>query len=173
MDSRQEIENKINNLKGDDRVYANNYFLKRSLLDSLFDKVRSKLKVDSFGNANAKVVFVLDFKRTSDKPIWIIKEFFNKNGFSPYNAYFTQINKTESNELNLAILQKELDIISPNRVVIINYDDIDVKVKDKRFLHVDILDRLINRKELNLPQQEVKDILSNIAKIMEYAIIGR
>lgn len=169
---RQEIENKVNNLQGNDKAYANNYFIKRSMLDNLFDKVRSHLKRESFGNANAKILFVIDFDSTGDNQLWLIKEIFKLNGYSPYNVYFTPINKTNNKELDKTILNKELEIIQPHRVIVINDQDLDIQAKNKRFYDRQELDRFVNRKELNIPKEESDKMLANFSQVMEYAILG-
>lgn len=168
------LDQMVGILKGDEAAYANNYFKRSKAVDSLFVKIGSHLKRRSFGNPNAKVIFVLDFEKTDEKALSLIQVYFNKNDMSPYNAYFTQINKTDNEALNKKILEKEIEIIDPHRIVIISEDDLQLSgnVEGIVYLHRPVIDRICNRSELNLEPKDLEQDLNKLNQVMRYAIIS-
>lgn len=170
----KDIEQAIGKLKGDDNAYANNYFIKKGFLETLYSQVRDKVKVEPFGNANSKIMFAVDFESSSDNIISLIKVYFERNGVTTYNAYFTQVNKSGSEKLDEVVLAKEIEIIQPNRIVIISdkeFDFVPNTVK-AHYLSKTKMDRLCNRKELNLSKEETKLIMDEMTIAMKFAIRG-
>lgn len=113
--------NKLNTLEHSEKVACNNYFTKAEAIEKILEVLRTKnvLKRTPFGNPNAKVLFVVDFDKTNEPCIEIIKKYYQVNNLDIYSSYFTQFNKTDSPKLNFGIIKKELEIIQPHRVIFI------------------------------------------------------
>ena len=75
----EKFNNKINNLKEHNKRLSYNYFTKFETINNLLNVVIKKKELirGSFGNYNAKTVFIVNFDKTSDKVIDLIRECYN------------------------------------------------------------------------------------------------
>lgn len=173
MHSDKFIE-KLNTLDEYDKKLTYNYFTKFEAINNLFEIVLKKKKMirGSFGNYNAKTVFVVNYDNTNDKIISLIKKYYEINNADFYSIYITSIDKFCDRKLDLTLLSKEIQIINPNRVIVLG-DDIDIPngmsfSKDKLeelLLCLDDKERKENSKIFNT----VKDEFTNCIK---YALYG-
>lgn len=112
---------KLDSLDDISRRSCYNYFTKSETIESLLDIIRAKMDVclEPYGNFNARVVYIVDFNKTNDPILELIKKFYSLNNSDFYSLYFTPYNKTKVDAINQKILAKELEVIQPNRVIIL------------------------------------------------------
>lgn len=118
-------EEKLNTLTNEEKKKFEIYSKKQTLINMLYDKVFKKIKSEffPFGNCNSNVLYVIDFKSTNDEFMEIIKQFYKNNNLDFYSCYYTSYNKTPKKELNDIILNKEIEIIKPNKIIFFGVDD--------------------------------------------------
>lgn len=171
--------NKLDTMEQSEKTACYNYFTKRDAVKRVLDVLREKkvLKRSPFGNANGKVLFVVDFDKTNDPCIEIIKKYYEINNLDIYSSYFTQFNKTDSAKLNFGVLKKELEIIKPQRVIFITdieMPNIEGSVSIPRRELEEILkygkikDSATDEQKIAVARYKKK-----LHKVMEFAILGR
>lgn len=113
------FEDKISTLNNTDKIISMNYFTKFEDYTKLLEIVLEKKPLirNSFGNYNAKTVFVVEFDNTNDPIIDLIKKYYNKNNRNFYSIYITPLSKFEDNVFDMKILTKELEIIKPKKII--------------------------------------------------------
>ena len=179
MNTEMKFEQKLNEMDQVERAACYNYFTKRDAINKVLDVVRGKelLKRSPFGNANAKIVFVVDFDKTNDPCIEVIKRYFSANSIDPYLSYFTQFSKTEDVKVDFALLKKELEIIQPHRVVFIT-DTQMPQIDGSMSMTRTELEVVLNYGKIkdNATQEQTDNFISCRSKlnsVMQFAIVGR
>ena len=175
----ERFKEKINTMDKVDRAVCHNYFTKDEAIESVLNVIRSKglLERSGFGNPNGKVVFVVDFDKTNEPCINLIKKYYEVNNLDIYSSYLTQFSKTQRASLNFGILKKELEIIQPARVIFItdvNIPDIDGSVKMSR-TDLETMLGYGKIKNSNVNNDNTNNILAikeYFHKVMEFAILG-
>lgn len=175
----KEFKERLQSMNDIDKSICNNYFVKREAIDKILNVLRKNelIKREPFGNANSKVCFVVDFEKTNDKSIEIIKKYYEANNLDVYNSYFTPFEKTDNVNINIATLEKELAIIKPERVVFITNTSMP-KVQGSMQITMSELDIVLKYgkiKDNATPTQkdEYTQAKAKLHKIMEFAILGR
>lgn len=171
--------NKLDTLEQAEKSACNNYFTKRDAIKRVLDVLREKrvLKRSPFGNANGKVLFVVDFDKTSDPCIATIKKYYEINNLDIYSSYFTQFNKTDSAKLNFGVLKKELEIIKPHRVIFIT--DVEMppiegsvsmprRELEEILKYAKIKDEATDEQKIAIARYKKK-----LNSVMEFAILGK
>lgn len=179
MSANAKYEEVLNGLNQNERAACHNYFTKREAINKVLDVVRAKniLKRSPFGNANAKTFFVVDFDKTNDPCIEIIKRYFSANKIDPYLSYFTQFTKTEDTNVNFALLKKELEIVQPHRVVFIT-DTAMPEIEGSKSMTRAELETVLRYGKIkdSATESETKAFSENRVKLnalMQFAIMGR
>lgn len=179
MSTVEKFEQRLNEMSQVERAACHNYFTKRDAINKVLDVVRNKnmLKRNPFGNANAKILFVIDFDKTNDPCIEIIKKYFNVNNADPYMSYFTQFTKTDDNNVNFALLKKELEIVQPNRVVFITDMPMPemegAKSMTRQELEVVLNYAKIKDNATQEQQSQFQSVRTKLNALMQFAILGR
>lgn len=143
---------RVDNLDDNSKKLTYNYFTKFEAITNLLEIVLKKKKLirGSFGNFNAKTVFIVNYDNTNDKIIEIIKKYYDANNADFYSLYVTSIDKFNDKELDLKILDKELKIINPNKIIVIGSD-----ISFENSVSFNKLDELL--RFLNLDEKERKN----------------
>lgn len=156
-----------------------NYFTKQEAITELYEIVMAKFKLNGcghFGNYNAKVMFIVDFKNTNDKAIEIIKKFYEDNNANFYSLYITGINKFNNEKINIQVLNKEISIIKPSRIVILG-SNIKLNLDEKSYLSItydelntiiDCIDDGENIKKYS----NFSEVRKNVINAFKFAIYG-
>lgn len=118
------FDNKIKSLNNSNKILSMNYFRKFELYSKLLEIVLSKKSIirNSFGNYNAKIVYIVEFDNTNDPIIDLLKKYYSKNNRNFYSLYITPLSKFEDKELDMKILTKELEIIKPKKIIAFGID---------------------------------------------------
>lgn len=121
--------NKLSTLNDLDKRSSYNYFVKQDTITKMFEMIRSKAPfyLNPFGNYNAKVSVIVDFNKTNDRAIELVKKFYVANKADFYSLYVTPYNKTHNNAINKKLVEKEHEIIRPKRTIILGDYDVDIK----------------------------------------------
>lgn len=171
--------NKLNTLDKTEKAICSNYFTKREAVDKVLDVLREKnlIKRNPFGNANAKIFFVIDFDKTNDRCIELIKKYYEANKMDIYSTYFTPFSKTDNPKINFAVLSKELEILNPSRVLFITDNpmpEIEGSMSMLRSELETVLDYGKIRDKLSEEQEAERIRCRNkLHKLMEFAMIGK
>lgn len=171
--------NKLDTLDKTEKAICNNYFTKKEAIDKVLDVLRSKnlIKKSPFGNSNAKIFFVIDFDKTNDRCIELIKKYYEANKLDIYSTYFTPFSKTDNPKINFSVLSKELEILNPSRVVFITDNPMPEMEGSMSMLRSE-LETVLNygkiKNELS-EEQEAERIRcrDKLHKLMEFAMIGK
>ena len=170
----QSFIDKLDTLEEHDKKLTYNYFTKFEAINNLFDIVLKKKKMvrGSFGNYNAKTAFIVNFDNTNDEIINLIKRYYEANSADFYSLYITSIDKFNDTKVDLKILTKEMQIINPNRIIVIGSD---VEMSNSVNFSKESLDELI----LCLKDKERKDnsklfptIRDEFINCIKYALYG-
>ena len=171
----EKFNNKINNLKEHNKRLSYNYFTKFETINNLLNIVIKKKELirGSFGNYNAKTVFVVNFDKTSDKVIDLIKKYYNSNNLDFYSLYITPINKFEDRELDLKVLKKEIQIINPNRVIVLGDE---IEFENGISYSREMLDELLiclENEEIKKNSNTFKKARLEFVNCIKYALYGK
>lgn len=173
---REKFLEKVNSLDDNSRKLSYNFFTKQKAITGMLDMVMEKKKIvrNHIGNYNAKVCFVVNFDTTNDKIIDIIKKFYAQNNANFYSLYITSIDKFNERVLDLSILKKEIEILSPKRVIILGDDvalDIDSISLNKEDL--DILITCLNDKEQIVNYPSYENVKNQFINCIKFALFGK
>lgn len=118
------FKEKISSLDNSNKILSMNYFNKFDSYTNLLNIVLSKKNIvrNSFGNYNAKIVYIVEFDNTNDPIIDLLKKYYSKNNRNFYSVYLTPLSKFENRELDMKILIKELEIIKPRKIISLGVD---------------------------------------------------
>lgn len=121
------MKDKLNMLDEKEKETAEQYFTKRHAIEALFSIIRTKFTFkEPFGNYNSKVIIIVDFDKMDDKILKLIKRFYEINSQDFYNIYLTPYNKTGNNKIDDKLLEKEIELINPDRVISLGYDNLNL-----------------------------------------------
>lgn len=171
--------NKLDTLDKTEKAICNNYFTKKEAIDKVLDVLRNNnlIKKSPFGNSNAKIFFVIDFDKTNDRCIELIKKYYEANKLDIYSSYFTPFSKTDNAKINFSVLSKELEILKPTRVLFIT-DNVMPEMEGSVSMLRSELETLLNygkiKSELNEEQESERvRCLNKLHKLMEFAMVGK
>jgi hypothetical protein len=123
-------KDKLETLSAEDRELANSYFTKAYKVENMFEIVRKSLPIkDPIGNFNSDIVCILDFDKVNDKVIRIMQKVYEINHKNIFDIYITPFRKTTNMDVNNKLLQNELLIVSPKRIVSLGAEGIDPGMK--------------------------------------------
>ena len=170
------FKEKLNTLDDVHKRFSFNYFTKQEVLTNMTSMVSKSNKIirSYFGNFNAKVCFVVDFDKTNDLIIDLIKKFYARNNAEFYSLYITSYNKFGKKDIDEKFLTKELEVINPSRVVFLGdtvsgkFDSINLN-KDELNVLIDCLADKENTKKHN----NYKEVRENFIECIKFALYGR
>ena len=141
----------------------NKYFRNGEIIQKIFDAARKNFTVDDsvFGNyaSNTMIIIECDSNET-DIVLNKIKGFYNKKDTDFYEIYFTIYRKTINEKINNVLIQKEIEIINPDKILYMELDfDYPVCVLSKSDLEI------IIPKNSDKPSSAYKKIISLIEDV--------
>lgn len=90
----------------------------------LFDFVASKghqlLRTCNM-NMGANIMIVVEHSTTDEVVLKKMKELIEKQGFNWYDVYLTQLSKTEKENVDMKILENEVKILEPKKIVYLGH----------------------------------------------------
>ncbi len=118
-------EEKLNFLNIASKEIKDRYFTNGEIIQKIFDVVRKNFVLNDslFGNYAADTMIAINF--TGPKLNIIedkIKEFYEKRDADFYEIYLTLYEKTNEDRINKTLLQKEIQIIKPGKIVYLGFD---------------------------------------------------
>ncbi|MGL5458749.1 MAG: hypothetical protein ACRDBY_03940 [Cetobacterium sp.] len=121
LEKNNEIEY-IKNNNIDDNNYVIEYYKKNSSLEKMYNyliNVTNETLVCGYGDLNSKLVIILRDK-SCDYMIEVYKKTLEFCGLYVSSAYITYLCKSSNMELNFSALKKELEILSQDKIVLMN-----------------------------------------------------
>lgn len=169
---------KLNSLSDFDKRSSYNYFVKQNAITKMLEMIRSKspLRLNPFGNYNAKVSVIVDFGKTNDRAIELVKKFYVANKADFYSLYVTPYNKTANMAINKKLIEKEHEIIKPSRTVILG--DYDVNIQQDVFRvskkDMDMILLCIDNKDIRADhEEEFQSSKTKFLEAIQFALYGR
>lgn len=165
---------KLETLNENDKDLASSYFNKFSMLDKLFDVVRSKFEFKNpFGNFNSDVCVIIDYEKLDNKIIKLIKKFYEINGQEFNSIYITPYHKTINDKINDKVIYKELEIIAPSRVINFGIDNLNLSSESLTMnkSDFDFFYDCIGDKD-KITSDKYKSIKAQFTEMMKYIILG-
>jgi len=118
-------EEKLKSLHIVNKKIKNRYFANGEIIQKIFDAVRKNfiLKDSLFGNYAADTIIAINLNESKLSIIEErIKEFYDRNGADFYDIYLTLYEKTNDDRINKTLLQKEIEIIKPRKIIYLGFD---------------------------------------------------
>lgn len=177
MSTNNDFKEKLSSLNDFDKRVSLNYFVKQSTITNMFEMIRKKapLRLNPFGNYNAKVSIIVDFNKTNDRALDLLKKFYNANKVDFYSLYITPFNKTDNKAINKKLIEKEHEIIKPTRTVILGDFDVDLKqdVFKLSKKELDIILLCIDNKDIRANhEEEFQRARSKFLEAIQFALYG-
>lgn len=165
---------KIDTFEDSDKKLCYNYFNKS---DRIFEVLNAAFIGEQnvcypFGNFDAEVIYVIDFKHTNDIQIRFLKDLYKRNKRDFYSLYITPLNKCSNFKKNLIVLKSEFKIINPKKIVFITNKNISCKEYKSYSLKLDeilnIYDAILNKKKMTKELQTQIQTMQNTMKEIFY-----
>ena len=100
------------------------YFRNGELIQKIFDAARKNFVVDDsvFGNYTSDTMIIIDCDSEEvDKVLDKIKDFYNRKNADFYETYLTLYRKTINEKINDVLIQKEIEIINPDKILYMEF----------------------------------------------------
>lgn len=101
------------------------YFTNGEIIQKIFDAVRKNFAVNDllFGNYASDIMIIINGGMPEVNIIVEkIKDFYEENNADFYDIYLTTYRKTINEKINKALLQKEIEIINPSKILYFGFD---------------------------------------------------
>lgn len=101
------------------------YFTNGEIIQKIFDTVRKNFIVSDslFGNYASDTMIIINGSMTTINIIVEkIKDFYDDNNADFYDIYLTSYEKTINEKINKTLLEKEIQIINPSKVLYLGFD---------------------------------------------------
>jgi len=118
-------ENNLNSLCMESKESKYKYFTNGDLIQKIFDTVRKNFRVSDslFGNYASDTMIIINGSMTMIDIIEEkIKKFYDDNNVDFYDIYLTIYEKTINEKINDTLIQKEIEIINPSKILYIGFD---------------------------------------------------
>lgn len=168
-----ELENRVNELDDQNAAVAKKYFTNGDILQKIFDVVRKNFDIiEPMGNYDSDIVILInDDLSLNNNVIKIIKKFYDVNNRNMYDTYITSYSKTSNDKINTTLVQKEISILKPRRVIYLGMNSLN---GDNHFLNkveFDLFKSSIGNADL-IVTPEYAAVKNKFVQLMKYIITG-
>jgi len=119
-------EKNINSLHIANKEIKDKYFANGEIIQKIFDVVRRNFMISDslFGNYASDTIIIINSSSMTVTNIIAekIKKFYDDNNADFYDIYLTIYEKTINEKINKTLLQKEIEIINPSKVLYLGFD---------------------------------------------------
>lgn len=115
-------EENINSLYTLNKEFKEKYFTNGEVIQKIFDVVRKNFILNDslFGNYASDTMIIIN--GSINNILEKIKDFYDDNNADFYDIYLTLYEKTINEKINKTLLQKEIEIINPSKILYLGFD---------------------------------------------------
>lgn len=105
------------------KEFKGKYFTNGEIIQKIFDVVRRHFVLNDslFGNYASHTMIIINSSK-ANIIVEKIKDFYDENNEDFYDIYLTTYEKTVNKQINETLLQKEVQIIKPSKVLYLGFD---------------------------------------------------
>ncbi|WP_459482588.1 hypothetical protein [Clostridium saccharoperbutylacetonicum] len=164
-------EENFNSLHIVNKGIEDKYFANGEIIQKIFDVVRKNfiLKDSLFGNYAADTIIAINLNESKLSIIEErVKEFYDRNGADFYDIYLTLYEKTNDDMINNKLLEKEIQIIKPRKIIYLGFDNCSGPALSEKELEI-LVSGISDFNKKDTP--EYKYVNDKFKLLMEYAAL--
>lgn len=164
------IEERLKELDDKDKQTVQKFFANSEILDKIFAVVRKNFELtEPMGNYNSDLMIVVnDDISLNNKVMQIVKAFFDTNGVNMYDTYITTYAKTNNDTINQTLIQKEIQVLAPRRIIGLGVDGCSYSLTKTEY---DLFKSCLGDAE-KINTEEYKAIKVKFISLIKYIITG-
>ena len=166
----EKIEERLKELNEKDKQIVQKFFTNSEILDKIFAVVRKNFElIEPMGNYNSDLMIVVnDDISLNNKVIQIVKAFFDTNGVNMYDTYITTYAKTNNDTINQTLIQKEIQVLNPRRIIGLGVDGCSNSLTKEEY---NLFKSCLGDAE-KINTEEYKAIKAKFISLIKYIITG-
>ena len=163
------LDDRLKEMSSEDKNTTERYFKNSEILQKVFNVVRKNFQLtDPIGNYDSRLFLIINDDISLNNPvIKIIKSIYECNNTDMYDTYITLYKKTNNKQINDMLIEKELQIMQPVKVVSLGYNYGSHYISEEDYL---FFASCIGDKE-KIKQQRYLKIKTQFIELLKYIII--